>query len=269
MIHAALELSSAGPDHPGGFVHQMLKYQWDYPLDEFQQAYDAGCRSLILHRPTGAVNIEFVGDKRLKMSLFSRLVLQHDPACVEIIRTAGPFLIEFKRRYPGARIIAYFGTARGWYRQFPATDTGREQAWRMARQAMMPWINSDIVDICFDEAGGLREGDPYGYIIEQTEKVIGEDRRVYVEAWPEPWSTTRNYPSLRLERWQGKWGDQRSDRIGGILWLEGNSVEAFPMWANDYEGWAKYRMGQGFDLAIHPKHVPLLVKDTTGVKGGK
>jgi hypothetical protein len=183
--------------NPGGYSTPMLRGQWQYVLDEYERATKLGANGLFLHSPTGRLVIDG------KMSALAALAWQGDPDAANILDGARDFLIEFNKRWPKDRIIAYFGRADAWFRELDGPT-----AWHMARAAMHPWLWATQVDICFDEAGSIPPDSTYGYVIQRVIEIVGKrGGSVLVEPQPQAWSVTANLKPMMLERWHRRYGN--------------------------------------------------------------
>lgn len=251
-VWAIIELASQGQTSPGRFDFRLHRDGWLYVLDAFEPAYKAGGRVLALHRPNGDTP-----NPGQPMNLDARVELLSNPEARKVLDGIPQFLEDFEKRYPGARIVAYFGTS-----QEPdlikRLDTQQFAQYldRYAR-SLIPWINSPIVDIAFDHAGSLPPRDPHGQSIMLIDAMLTQHgRTVYIEPQPRQWSVTADLPFLVQEYWWQRWADK--DRRNGIRWLDGHSTATHGWWTNDYQGWVDACIRDGMGMAIHPSHFPTL-----------
>jgi len=253
MIHAAIELASAGKSNPGGFRTEIVRGGYQWVIDRFRPAYEAGSRVLILHRPRGESY-----DGLTFMNLDSGKDLERSPDARRILDQEDWFLEQFAKEFPDAKVIAYFGSSKEPDLQGRIDRGDLRQFWDRYGASFGPWINSPIVDLCFDHAGSLRPGDPHGMAIMLVDALLSQHgRTVYVEPQTQPWSVTAPLPYICTELWMGRWGDPSRP---GTVWLEGNSVDEFPEWRDNYTEWARFRLSQGHQVAIGPEHIPAIVR---------
>lgn len=260
-VWAGIALSSQGKGSPGRFRADLIREGWSYCLDAFQPAYDAGCWVLFLHRPTGESL-----DGGEVMNLDSRVDLMDDPEARKVLDGIPDFLEAFAKRFPNARIVAYFGSSRE-PDLTERLDAGNFSAYidRYVR-SLIPWINCDFVDLVFDYAGSFREGDPHGETVVFLAHLLAtRGRKVYIEPQPKPWSVTAPLPWVCLERWWQKHADQ--GRTNGIRWWVGNADAGLSenQWQGDKQDWVNDCVKTGCGMIVTPEDFANLKLPTLGV----
>lgn len=267
-VYAALELASQS-GNPGSFATLFLRHGYQWVIDQFRPAYEAGAVGMVGHRVRGESHEG--GDY---MNMDSGKDLERDPEARKILDQEEWFLETFAKEFPSARLIAYFGSSKEPDLQGRIDRGDLRQFWDRYGASFGPWFNSPIVDICFDHAGSFRQRDPHGAAVVAVDALLAQHgRTVYVEPQPQSWSVTGPMPYLCTEDWIGRWGDHTRT---GIIWLNGHGVRVFPQWAATiadphHTAWALHRARQGHDIAIGPEHVPAVMKAlglTDTAKGG-